>query len=258
MAAIRKHWLDHVGPVEVERIDDVKRSGVTSDLGVPPKGVLHTTEGGFAGSLSVFRNSTGTPTFMAGRDENGRLRVAQFMPVGEMSLTLKNASGGTETNREARVQIECLGFSRFPGRPAWFLGVDRRGLDSAAKNLIADLVYEASEASGIPHRHAGLGFGNRSLSRWDSHGGWYAHSEAPENDHSDVGNEFDWDDLFRRGQRWQVRLVVKGGDVVARSDVVRGNELRAAAARFTVAKAGRHAWLLVRGRRPRFVKHRIR
>lgn len=259
MADIQKRWLEKIGgSVEVERITDVKRSGVTSDLSVPPKGVLHTTEGGWDGSLSVFRNVTGTPTFMGGFDvTSGRHRVAQFMPIGEMALTLKNAAGGTETNREVRVQIEALGFSQFGGKKRWFLGVDRKSLSEATKNMLADLVWSAGEAAGIPHRHAGLGFGNRSVSQWDSEAGWYAHSEAPENDHGDVGNEFDWDDLFARGQRWSFRLVSKDG-VENESDTVRGNVVRAGFAKFIAAKSGKYARLAIAGKRPRFVRHRVR
>ena len=258
MAEIKRRWLERIGDVEVERITDVKRSGVTSDLSVPAKGVLHTTEGGWEGSLSVFRNVTGTPTIMGGRDiTSGRLRAAQFMPIGEMALTLKNAAGGTETNREARVQIECLGFSQFGGSKRWFLGVDRKSLDEEAKNFFADLVYQASEAAGIPHRHAGIGFGNRSVGQWDSTAGWYAHSEAPENDHSDPGNEFAWEDLFARGQRWEFRLVTKDG-VQDRSPTVRGHVLKSEFAKFIARKATAFARHSVLGHRPRFVRHRIR
>ena len=129
MAEIQKRWLERVGGVDVERIENVKRSRTTADLSKPPKGDLHTTEGDFEGSLSVFRNNTGTPTFMAGRDGAGRLRCAQFMPIGEMCLTLQNEPGGIETNRWCRVQIECLGFSRKTDKPKWFLGVDHEPLD---------------------------------------------------------------------------------------------------------------------------------
>lgn len=258
MAGIKRQWLDKVGAVEIERITGVKRSNTTSDLSVPAKGVLHTTEGGWEGSLSVFRNVTGTPTIMGGFDPAaGRLRAAQFMPIGEMALTLKNAVGGTETNREARVQIESLGFSQFGGKKRWFLGADRKVLSENTKNFMADLVYEVGEAAGIPHRHAGLGFGNRSVSRWDSTAGWYAHSEAPENDHSDPGNEFDWDDLFARGERWTFRLVTKDG-VKAESGVVRGNVIRTSFAKFIAKKAGAYSRHAIMRQHPRFVRHRVR
>jgi len=260
MAGIRKQWLDKVGDVTVERVSGVKRSGVTADLSVPPKGDLHTTEGGRASSISVFTNSTGTPTFGAGRAEDGKLHVDQFMPIGEMALTLQNDAGGTETNRECRVQIEVYAFSRQTTKPRWFLGLNKKEMDDATKNLLADLVYEASEAAGIPHRHAGKGFLNRSLSQWDTVAGWYGHSETPENDHWDPGT-FDWADLFRRGERWEVWLITgRGGkdDVIAKSDRVRGNEVGSTAARFIAARAAKFSRLLVTGKRPRIVRRRVR
>lgn len=258
MAEIRKQWINQVGSVEVERITNVKRSGTTSDLSVPPKGDLHTTEGGWEGSLSVFRNVTGTPTYMAGFDPvTKKNRIAQFMPNGEMSLTLKNAAGGTETNREVRVQIEMLAFSRFTGKPTWPLNPDRTKMSEETKNMLSDLVYEASEAAGIPHRHAGLGFGNRSVSQWDSTAGWYGHSETPENDHRDPGDEFDWEDMFARGERWTFRLVTKDG-IDRESDKVRGNVVKSAYTKFIAAKAGRYAALALAGKRPRFARHRVR
>lgn len=253
MAGIDKQWINGIGDVQVERILDCKRSHVSSDLSVPAKGVLHTTEGGRAGSINVFRNVTGTPTFGAGRAEDGKLHIDQFMPIGEMSLTLENASGGTETNREARVQIEAYAFSRTTDKPKWFLDVSRKEMDEANKNLIADLVYEASKAANIPLRH--VPNKSRSVTTWDTQAGWYGHSEVPENHHWDPGT-FDWADMFARGQRWRFQLVWKGGKDT--SDTVRGHVVRASYAKFISKKAAKFATLAVRSKRPRFVRDRVR
>lgn len=256
MAGIRREWLRRVGDVEVDRITDVKRSMVPCNMSVPAKGVLHTTEGDRLGSISVFRNVTGTPTLGCGRAGDGELHVDQFMPIGEMALTLENDAGGTETNAEARVQIEAYAFSRQTTRPKWFLGVDHKEQDEAEKNLLADLVWQCSEAAGIPHRHAGAGFLNRSTNRWDTAAGWYGHSEVPENAHWDPGT-FDWDELFKRGQRWQFRLVNKDG-VVAKSETVRGHVAGAAYAKFISKNALRFARQSMTAKRPRFIRHRVR
>lgn len=257
--AIKRQWLSRVGGVDVVRVTDVKRSGQPSSLSVPPKGVLHTTEGGRAGSISVFRNSTGTPTFGSGRAEDGQLHVDQFIPIGEMALTLKNLEGGTETNREALVQIEVYGFSRKDKPKAWPLMVNRQPFDEESKNLLADLVREASEAADIPLRHAGLGFLNRSLTAWDTKAGWFAHSEVPENDHWDVGT-LPWDDLLRRAQRFRVFLSAKvEGErkVIAITDPVRGNEVRSRYTKFIAGHALKFARLAVQRRAPRFGLRRV-
>ncbi len=173
-------WLTEVGGVTVERITDVKRSFVAADRN-PPKGVLHTTEGSWAGSLSVFRFNTGTPTFMIGRDGStrsgvgytGRLRIAQFMPIGEMALTLKNASGGVETNRDCLVQIELVAFCQWePWLP-----------DAATTELLRKLMLKIEDVAGVPMRRGGDG--TRSASNWTMKAGWFGHSETPENDHTD-------------------------------------------------------------------------
>ena len=174
-------WLSNVGGLTVERLGGVKRSGEAADSR-PPKGVMHTTEGGWEGSLGVFR-TTGTPNFMLGRDGTGRLRLAQFSPIGEMALTLKNLSGGVETNRDAIVQIELVGFSK---RTLWLP-------DAATCRILAALMAELVK-DGIPLRRGGDG--TRSSSNWTRNAGWFGHGEIPENDHWDPG-ALNWPELFR-------------------------------------------------------------
>lgn len=176
-------WLGTVGGITVERTGGVRRSHQRAD-GRPPKGVLHTTEGGWDGSLGVFRR-TGTPTFMLGRDARGRLRIAQFMPIGEMALTLKNDSGGIETNRDCLVQIEIVDFSK---RTRWLP-------EPETTRLLASLLHRLSLADvGIPLRRGGDG--TRNAQRWRTQAGWFGHSELPENDHWDPG-ALDWRELLR-------------------------------------------------------------
>lgn len=183
-------WLDKVGGVTVERITDVKRSFAPASK-FPAKGVLHTTEGSWPSALSVFRYNTGTPTFMLGRDGttrsgvgySGKLRLAQFMPIGEMALTLKNLSGGAETNRDCLVQIELVAFCQWtPWLP-----------DAETTALLAALMRELRDKAGIPLRRAGDG--SRSVTRWINNAGWFGHSEVPENDHTDP-RAIKWADLF--------------------------------------------------------------
>lgn len=196
MIEVKKPWLSSVGGKTVERLTrapnglPIERSGVRISFGQEPNGVLHTTEGHFGPSLNVF-TKTGTPTFMLGWDiinsnntrKSGKLRVAQFSPIGEMCLTLKNASGGTETNREALVQIELVAFCKWD---AW-------KPDPEVMKVLADLFKQLWEVAGIPLRRAGNN--SRSVARWDGASGWFGHGEVPENDHTDP-RAFKWTDLF--------------------------------------------------------------
>ena len=183
-------WLNEVGGVAVERITNVKRSFTAAD-GRPPKAVLHTTEGSWAGSLSVFRYTTGTPTFMIGRDGStrsgvgytGRLRIAQFMPIGEMALTLQNDSGGVETNRDCLVQIELVAFCQWtPWLP-----------DPETTALLRKLMVEIERVAGVPLKRGGDN--TRSVLRWNTVAGWFGHGETPENDHTDP-RAIKWDALL--------------------------------------------------------------
>lgn len=186
-------WLVNVAGVPVERISGVKRSFTTANMSAPPKAVMHTTEGGWDGSLNVFKTSTGTPTFMIGRDGT-KLRVAQFMPIGEMALTLKNPSGGVETNRVCRVQIELVGFSK---KELWLP-------DEKTTEALADLMGQIKDKAQVPLRRGGDG--TRNVSRWLNASGWFGHVEVPENDHVDPGN-LNYTKLFALAGQEEIDLI---------------------------------------------------
>jgi hypothetical protein len=200
MVTLEKKWLTSVGGLKVEKcvrnggaLPNVKLLGERASFSVPAKGVQHTTEGHWAGSLSRFVNDTGTPTFMLGyetlKSVNGkltnqpattstRIRIAQFDAIGQAMLTLQNQSGGTETNRECHVQIELIGTCV----------VGSSGFDSwlppeSVLAELADLYRQIEAAVGIPLQRGGNG--TRSLARWDGASGWFGHGEVPENDHTD-------------------------------------------------------------------------
>lgn len=239
MVSVKKKWLTKVGGIPVEKcrrdggsLPDVKRLFSPASVFVPAKGVQHTTEGHFGPSLSRFVNDTGTPTFMLGYNElkvvNGKLtnkpasngekiRVAQFMPIGEACLTLQNAAGGTETNREAHVQIELVGTCVVGAS-----GVSPWLPEPPVLKVLADLYSQLDEAVGIPLQRGGNG--TRSLSRWDERAGWFGHGEAPENDHTDP-RQLQWDKLFAAAapteEFWEARA---GGELVHRERVKPNSE----------------------------------
>jgi hypothetical protein len=221
---IDRQWLEKVGGIKVERtkedggkLPNVKRSHVRISARQEENGVLHTTEGHFAGSYAVFQNNTGTPTWMLGyetlKSKNGKLtnepaekktpiRVVQFMPIGEMALTLVNLSGGTETNREAVVQIELIGTC-----VVGHLGTGPWLPDEPVLEVLADLFRQIHDSCGVPLVHAGNG--TRSVARWDGKAGWFGHGEVPENGHTDPRG-FKWEQAFEKAAPkqdivWQIR-----------------------------------------------------
>lgn len=179
---IAQAWLATAGPYKVERLNvpcldaDVSRT-------VAPKGVAHTTEGGWASAISVFRRQY-APHFMVGRD-NGRVRIVQFCPLGKAASALRNRAGGVETNRWARAQIEIVGFS---SRTLW-------KPDPGVLQAYAALLYELRQAAGIPLRY--VPNGSRNPTAWKDRPGWFAHAGVPENDHWDPG-ALDWTAVLNR------------------------------------------------------------
>jgi hypothetical protein len=212
VVTIEKKWLTKVGGLSVEKcvrnggkLPNVKLLGERAALGVPAKGVQHTTEGHWAGSLSRFVNDTGTPTFMLGYEtlkvvsgrltnqpatSSTRIRIAQFDAIGQAMLTLQNASGGTETNRECHVQIELVGTCVIGsgGFDAWLP-------PEPVLKVLADLYRQIEAAIGIPLQRGGNG--SRSLARWDGASGWFGHGEVPENDHTDP-RSLRYSEIFKR------------------------------------------------------------
>lgn len=175
-APIKQAWLAKAGPYKIDRVA-VPCPGASVNLGAPPKGVGHTTEGGWAGAMGVFRRRY-APHFMVGRD-NGRVRIVQFCPLGQISAALKNRAGGVATNHDVRAQVEVVGFSK---RTRW-------QPDPGVLKAYAALLYTLRDAAGIPLRH--VGNAGRSSSVWLRASGWYDHAGVPENDHWDMG-AFDW------------------------------------------------------------------
>lgn len=213
--SIKRQWLTTVGGVKVERLTrsesggTIARSNQKIPLDQPARACLHTTEGHFGSSLEVFER-TGTPTWMVGYDElkvvSGKLtnqpataktpiRVAQFMPIGEMALTLKNASGGVETNRCCVAQIELVGtcVQGSGGFAPWLP-------PPPILAVLGDLFRQINEVAGVPLVRGGNG--TRSVSRWNTNPGWFGHGEAPENDHTDP-RAIRWQEVFAKAKEGQ-------------------------------------------------------
>jgi hypothetical protein len=181
-------WVAKAGPYTVERIV-CPYAGDNVDLGVPATGVMHTTEGSWAGAMAVFKNHY-APHFLVDQG-----RIAQLVPLGKMASALEH-TGPPETNRWARVQVEVVGYSKenpWLPRPktldalAWLM---QTLLGTAAIPLtrpFVDLMPPKPWATeSFVRRHAG---------KWGKVPGWYGHVEVPGNSHWDPG-ALDWSTLI--------------------------------------------------------------
>jgi hypothetical protein len=162
--------------------------------------VLHTTEGSSAeGAFSAYRGNDTWPHFTA--DEQ---TIYQHIDTSVSASAVLNESGGVETNRLSAIQIEMVAYAGSPKSQA-MLG------------LVAELCAWLEEQHGIPHEWPNgepkgeSGPHNRSVENWTSRGGWYAHSQVPENSHWDCGQLSDDEMGILMGGR-DVNIQVNGAD----------------------------------------------
>ncbi|MDT7847181.1 peptidoglycan-binding protein [Streptomyces justiciae] len=115
-------------------------------------------------------------------------RISQFFPANSRSLSLRDLAGGTRTNRAGSVviQVEALFFPHCK-------------VDGKVYAALADTPCKGwpelqawVHSWGVPNSWpmgAPAGFkSRRSAATWASTGGWYAHGDVPENDHTDPGS----------------------------------------------------------------------
>jgi hypothetical protein len=178
-----KPWLAKTsdGRFAIEKIP-CPHPNVGVVMGKPAAGVMHTTEGSWAGAMSVFRNHY-APHFLV-----GTRRIAQLVPLGDIAAALENPPGGVETNTWARVQIEVVGHSK--ETPYSFPATVTDPLAS----LLATLKVEAGIPLTRPYPDAmppkpwaTPTFRRRHDGKWGHTAGWFGHVEVPENSHWDPG-----------------------------------------------------------------------
>ena len=165
------------------------------NLAAPAAGVMHTTEGGWAGSLAVFKQHY-APHFMVGRDSMRNVRILQLVPLRKMSAALEHPDGYPETNRVCRAQIEVVGYSKTT--PYSF---DPQVSDALAA-LLAQLKVDAQIPLSRPFPDtmpplpwSVRSFARRHSGKWGHVPGWYGHVEVPGNSHWDPG-ALEWADLL--------------------------------------------------------------
>jgi len=176
---MQKGWLTRAGKFRVEHYP-CPNPGASVDLAAPPKGILHTIEGSLESGLAVFRQHY-APTFTLGRDQRGKVRILQLVPLGTMGAALEH-SGNVETNSVCRVQIEIAGFSK---HTLWLP-------DAGTVMALGALMKTLESVAQIPLRHSPI---NRNVLGWEKLAGWFGHADVPQNTHWDAGR-IDYKALF--------------------------------------------------------------
>jgi hypothetical protein len=193
MASSVKPWLDQAGKYPIAHIGGIPHFNQGVLLGAPRTGVLHTTEGGWAGSLAIFKQHY-APHFMLGYDADAqRVRIAQLVQIGTIGAALK------AHNNQAIVQIEMIGFSKqMPWLP-----------DDETLSALASLMAVCANEYSIPldHPWPDGDFGkagknpHRSSGKYGKVAGWYGHGDCPSPDtHWDPGN-LQWSVVLARAKQ---------------------------------------------------------
>lgn len=183
----------------------------------PWKILLHTTEGGSAnGAFSAYRANGTWPHFTV---DHGT--VYQHLDTATAGSALRNLSGGVETNRSHAVQIEMVGYAG-------------KAKDPAMLALVAAVCAWIADVHGVPYEWPSgrpMGSGgphNRSVDNWNTRGGWYGHSQAPESDHWDPGYLSDDELAILMGEPMEpAHTFINGQDVTTtvRSWLADGNSV---------------------------------
>lgn len=147
--------------------------------GGPFKIVHHTTEGGSAASaFEAYRANRSDPHFTV--DDT---TIYQHIDTAVSARSLKNASGGVQTNRDSAIQIEVVGFAHLPKSQATLRNVARLCRWIEATHGVARVWPNGPPKPARNGRDPGGH--NRDAATWDLRSGHYGHSQVPENDHWD-------------------------------------------------------------------------
>lgn len=153
--------------------------------------LLHDTEGStIEGAIGAYRKNNSWPTLTV---DCRRRRVVRHLADTVAARSLRNRSGGVETNRDGTVliQIEIVGFannrdgSMFSSREdyLWFgrtvVGPLCRRNRIPLTSSVRWVRYPQSYGIGAAQRLSGA--------QWDAYSGVLAHQHCPENDHGDTG-----------------------------------------------------------------------
>lgn len=177
-----------------ERVQRANTDG-GSMLGGPGKGLWHTTE-----TATWPGYATGSfPHLTVAVGPGEQFTARQHIPFNRAARALRNESGGVQTNRVTRCQVEIVTRADT---------VDTHGLHPAMEDGLAALAEWLEAEWGVPRvctvefltypESFGADNGVRlSGAAWERYTGWLGHMHAAENDHGDPG-ALEWRPILQR------------------------------------------------------------
>jgi hypothetical protein len=147
--------------------------------GGPFKIVHHTTEGSTAqAAFNAFRTNRSDPHFTV-----DGTAIYQHIDTSQGARSLRNSSGGVQTNRDSGVQIEVVGFAQRPKTRPTLENLARlcRWIETTHN---VPKVWPSGFPKPAVNGHDPGGH-NRNVTNWDTKGGHYGHCHVPENTHWD-------------------------------------------------------------------------
>jgi len=165
---------------------DVAGNSSGTYTGPVDKALVHTTEGGsIEGAVSAYRANNSWPHKTVDCRFGKPYRIARHLPLHVPARSLRNESGGVQTNRDGVVQYEIVGSATRPHEIDWVwfganvLGPDCRAMGVPIQSSVSWVAYPASYGERANQRLTGSG--------WASYRGVLGHQHCPENSHGDPG-----------------------------------------------------------------------
>lgn len=155
-----------------------------SMVGGPPRITMHSTETTTVPRYGQLLGANSAPHFTIDRDGT----VYQHQPLNVASRSLRNESGGVQTNRQGKtnVQIERVGYAREGHNiPVRQLVTQRNLVRWIAEQTGTPMVWRRMR--GGPHCYGSGSICRMSAGEWLLFTGICAHAEVTENTHWDVG-----------------------------------------------------------------------
>lgn len=161
-------------------------AGGGSMTGGPSKIVLHSTEGSWDGSMSVFRSRLTAPHVLA---DPVRRRIVQLVSLDRSGYSLRNESGGVQTNTDGVLQVEIVMLAA-NARALTHDELDWLGTD-VVRPLADHAISPIDLTQTVPFIPYPASYGESdvrmSQADWDAFNGVCGHMHVPENDHGDPG-----------------------------------------------------------------------
>jgi hypothetical protein len=149
--------------------------------------LLHTTEGtSIKGACGAYQTNNSWPHLTVDCMFGHTYKRCGHLDMDQAARSLRNLSGGVQTNLDGVIQIEVVGFATRPHEIDWtWLGANvvapivRRIPTIPLVSTVTWVAYPASYGAGAAQRLSGAG--------WSFYRGILGHQHAPENLHGDPG-----------------------------------------------------------------------